>query len=109
MRYCKGSFVISLERDLPLLIHVRNCKFVSHQQLFELLQLDGVASSRGAYNWRVQRLLKKHYLEKVNSVCWQGCPVYSIARNGLMELETQGQCAMAFNSATRRKRDQAEV
>lgn len=109
MRYCKGSFVISLERDVPLLIHARNCKFVSHQQLFEFLQRDGVASSRGAYNWRVQRLLKRRYIETVNSVCWQGCPVYSIARDGLMELETQGQCAMAFNSATRRKRDQAEV
>lgn len=109
MRYCKGSFVISLDRDVPLLVHVRNCKFVSHQQLFELLRQDGVGSTRGAYNWRVQRLLKRRYLEKVNSVCWQGCPVYSIARDGLLELETQGQCAMAFNSNTRRKRDQAEV
>jgi len=109
MRYCKGSFVISLDKDIPLLLYVRNCKFISHQQLFEFLQRDGVATSRGSYNWRVQRLLKRHYLESVNSMRWQGCPVYSIARDGLLELETVGECAMAFNSATRQRRDQAAV
>jgi hypothetical protein len=109
MRYCKGSFVISLEKDIPLLVYVRNCKFVSHQQLFEFLQRDGVEASRSSYNWRVQRLLKRHYLESVNSIRWQGCPVYSIARDGLLELETAGLCALAFNSSTRQRREQTGV
>lgn len=109
MRYCKGSFVISFDHDVPLLVHVRNCKFVSHQQLFEFLQRDGVASTRGTYNWRVHRLLKRGYLQIANSVSWRGCPVYSIGRDGLIELETQGQCAMAFNSAVGQKRHPAEV
>src|SRR5436305_1637631 len=38
MRYPKGSVVISGAGDIPLLRMVRNCRFVSHQQLFELLQ-----------------------------------------------------------------------
>ena len=109
MRYGKGSFVISPSRDIPLLVYVRNCKFISHQQLFEFLQRDRLEESRGSYNWRVQRLLKRRYLESVTSIRWQGCPVYSITRDGLLELETVGQCAMAFNSATRRRRDQASV
>ena len=109
MRYCKGSFVISPSRDIPLLVYVRNCKFISHQQLFEFLQRDRLEESRSSYNWRVQRLLKRRYLESVTSIRWQGCPVYSITRDGLLELETVGQCAMAFNSATRRRRDQSAV
>ena len=46
MRYAKGSFVITAERDIPLLRQVRNSRFIGHQQLFELLQYDAVASCR---------------------------------------------------------------
>lgn len=109
MRYCKGSFVISLDSDIPLLRYLRDCKFISHHQLFEFLRRDGVIASRSSFNWRVQRLLKRHYLESVNSINWQGCSVYAIAKDGLLELETVGECAMAFNSATRQRGDLAKV
>ena len=33
MRYAKGGLVISAERDIPLLLQVRNSRFVSHAQL----------------------------------------------------------------------------
>lgn len=52
MRYAKGSLVINPERDIPLLRQVRNSKFVSHHQLFELMKLGasitpGTASTGG--------------------------------------------------------------
>ena len=38
MRYAKNSLVINPERDIPLLLQVRNSRFISHQQLFEFMQ-----------------------------------------------------------------------
>jgi hypothetical protein len=109
MRYRKGSIGISLARDIPLLLYARNCKAISHQQLFEFLQQDGVETSRNAYDWRVRRLLKRHYLELVTSTRWRGFSVYSITRDALLELESVGQYAVAFNSATPRGRRKASV
>ena len=42
MRYdAKGGLVINPERDIPLLRQVRNSRFVSHNQLFELMKFGG--------------------------------------------------------------------
>jgi hypothetical protein len=109
MRYPKGTFVITPERDIPLLRQVRNSRFVGHQQLFELLHCEAVASCRSTFNWRVQRLLKTQHIERVESVSWQGSPVYSITQNGLVELESQGEFAIALHSRTRRMPDRVQV
>jgi hypothetical protein len=62
MRYAKGSLVINPERDIPLLRQVRNSKFVSHHQLFELMKLAGFDHSRNSFNWRVKRLLDSGHI-----------------------------------------------
>ena len=46
MRYAKGGLVINPERDIPLLRQVRNSRFVSHNQLFELMKFGGSDRSR---------------------------------------------------------------
>ena len=56
MRYAKGGLVINPERDIPLLRQVRNSRFVSHSQLFELMRFGGSDRSRDSFNWRVERL-----------------------------------------------------
>jgi hypothetical protein len=109
MRYPKGSFVITASGDIPLLRTVRNARFVSHQQLFELTQYDSGPSSRPAFNWRTQRLLKTGHIQRVEKTCWNGSAVYSIARRGLAELESQGEFAIALHSGTRRMPDPAQV
>jgi hypothetical protein len=93
--------VITPERDIPLLRQVRNSRFVSHQQLFELLHQQGVGSSRTLFNWRVRRLIRSQHIVRLEALTWQGSPVYSIAPNGLMELEGQGEFAIALHSRTR--------
>ena len=108
MRYVKDSFVITMEGDIPLLRHVRNCRFVGHQQLFELLQNDGAISSRRTFNWRIQRLLRTRHIQRAQMV-WQGSPVYSITPTGLLELESQGEFAIALHSRTRRMPDPTQV
>lgn len=109
MRYIKGSFVITTDGDIPLLRQVRNSRFVSHQQLFELLQYDGLVSSRGTFNWRIQRLLKTRHIERLEAISWQGSPIYSITQNGLVELESQGEFAIALHSRTRQMPDRTQV
>ena len=89
MRYTKGSQVITAEGDIPLLRQVRNSRFIGHQQLFELLQYEACVSARSTFNWRIQRLLRTRHLERLESVTWQGAPIYSIAPNGLVELESR--------------------
>lgn len=109
MRYVKGSFVITPDRDIPLLRHVRNCRFVAHQQLYELLHYDAVASCRSSFNWRIQRLLKTRHIKRLEAVSWQGAPVYSVTQNGLVELESHGDFAIALHSRTRQMPDRSQV
>jgi hypothetical protein len=109
MRYLKGTFVITRERDIPLLRHVRNCRFVAHPQLLELLQYDAVAPCRNTYNWRVQRLLRTGHIQRVEEESWRGTPVYTITPKGLIELESHGEFAVGLNSRTRRMPDSHQV
>ena len=109
MRYLKGTFIITRERDIPLLRHVRNCRFVAHPQLLELLQYDAAAPCRNTYNWRVQRLLRTGHIQRVESESWRGTPVYTITPKGLIELESHGEFAVGLNSRTRRMPDSHQV
>jgi hypothetical protein len=109
MRYPKGSVVITGAGDIPLLRMVRNCRFVSHQQLFELLQHDAVESSRGSFNWRMRRLLKAGRVDHIKDVFWEGSAVYTVNQNGLVELESQGEFAVALHSGTHQMSDRAQV
>ena len=109
MRYPKGSVVITGAGDIPLLRMVRNCRFVSHRQLFELLQHDAVESSRGSFNWRMQRLLKAGRVDRVKDVFWEESAVYTVNQNGLLELESHNEFAIALHSGTHQMPDRTQV
>ncbi len=101
MRYAKGTLVIGSDCDIPLLREVRNMRFISHGQLYELLKNEGFASLRATFNWRVRRLLDAGYISRVQGVAWRGSPVYSITPHGLLELESRGEFSIALHSGTR--------
>jgi hypothetical protein len=98
MRYAKGGLVISAERDIPLLLQVRNSRFVSHIQLFEFMKFGGVDRSRNSFNWRVKRLVKYGQLERCRDVYGAGSAVYRIARGGIALLEHHGQFTTVLHS-----------
>jgi hypothetical protein len=100
MRYAKNSVVVQEERDIPLLRQVRNSKFVSHMQLFELLKFGGWESSRDSFNWRVRRLLKSRFLSLCDGSFGAGCAVYRISREGIALLEYHGQFTTVMHSRT---------
>lgn len=109
MRYAKGTFVITEERDLPLLRHVRNARFVSHQQLFELMRLDGLGSCRTTFNWRIRRLLKTGHIQRLMGMNWKRAAIYSITAYGLSEIETQGEFLLAMHSGNRQVPDRVRA
>lgn len=99
MRYPKGTHSISISRDIPLLLQVRNSKFITHQQLFEFMRPLS-ESSRRSFNWRVRRLLDSGYISICDSILGRGNLLYRITRQGLLELEAHGQFATVLNSRT---------
>src|SRR6266849_5961834 len=100
MRYAKGGLVISAERDIPLLLQVRNSRFVSHAQLFEFMKFGGVDRSRNSFNWRVKRLVTYGQLELCQDVYGAGSAVYRIGRRGIGLLEHHGEFTTVLHSNT---------
>lgn len=79
MRYWKGSIALSSTRDHPLLRHVLQSGYITHNQLFELAKLDYCVSSRNAFNNRVLRLVKHGLLDRRECVSASREVVYSLS------------------------------
>ncbi len=100
MRYAKGTHSISAARDIPLLLQVRNSRFITHQQLFAFMKLAAAESSRRCFNWRVQRLLAAGHISVCEGISERGSTVYRVTRRGLLLLEDHGKFATVLNSGT---------
>ena len=90
MRYWKGSIALTSTRDYPLLRHVLQAGFVTHNQLFELLKLDYCVSSRNAFNNRVLRLVKHGLLIRRERSVATHDVVYSLSARGAEALSVNG-------------------
>lgn len=101
MRYRNGIVAISPDRDIPLLVQVRNSKFISHEQLFGLMETQGLEHSRNSFNWRVKRLLGSGFILACPGNFGCASSVYRIGSDGLIQLENHGHFVMALNSSTR--------
>ncbi len=89
------------ERDLPMLLAIRNASFISHGQMFDQLVARGSEASRRAFNWRIQRLVKAGVVMKMPPQLPYCGPVYAITRTGLACLEACGQGLMSLTSESR--------
>ena len=90
MRYWKGSITLSSTRDYPLLRHVLESGFITHNQLFELLKLDYCVSSRNAFNNRVLRLVKHGLLIRRELLVANHDIVYSLSAVSASALGVNG-------------------
>lgn len=100
MRYARGTLSLSISRDIPLLLQVRNSRFITHHQLFELMKLAAAEYSRDSFNWRVRRLIAAGHLALCQGDFGNGKIVYRITRPGLVQLESHGRFATVLNSHT---------
>lgn len=101
MRYVRDSIVIQPERDIAVLKQVRNSKFASHSQLFELMRFAGSECSRDSFSWRVRRLLKAGFLSICEGAFGAEGAVYRITREGITLLEHHGQFTTVLHSRTK--------
>ena len=92
---------LSIERDLPLLLHVRNSTFVSHDQLFRWMEEAGLEHNRRSFNWRIRRLIKGAHVRETPSIQPYKGAVYSITRFGLGVLESCGEGLVSVTSGSR--------
>lgn len=62
MGFPKGSIALNDARDKPLLLQVLHSQFITHDQLFEFMQLGAYEFSRAVFNWRTRRLVSCGFL-----------------------------------------------
>lgn len=101
MRYFKNSLILNPERDVPLLLRVRNSRFVTHQQLFEMTGYERAGGqSRNSFNWRTQRMLKAGHISICGDHTGAGSRIYRITKSGLALLEYHGHFTTVLHSKT---------
>lgn len=89
------------ERDLPLMLAVRNATFISHRQLSEQIRAGGSETGRRSFNWRIERLVRAGMADKLPPQPPYVGPVYTITRAGLACLESCGQGLVSVTSESR--------
>ena len=70
------------------------CTFITHRQLYDLLELDFCTQSRSAFNNRVLRLVRNQYLIRDETPYRSDGYVYSISEKGASELIAGGEYYM---------------
>ena len=74
MRFSKGSIEISFAQDMPLLRQVLHSQFITHDQLFEFMDIGNYERKRPTFNWRVRRLVEhdfpnRYYFPEIDRSC----------------------------------------
>ncbi len=64
MRFTKGSIELSPAQDMPLLRQVLHSQFITHDQLFEFMDIGNYERKRPSFNWRVRRLVEHEFLSR---------------------------------------------
>lgn len=91
MRYIKDCISLNPEHDYPLLRQVLRSGFVTHEQLFEFMQLGHYESCRSTFNWRARRLTAYGLIARCTSPSVRKIFVYSITPAGTLELASTGE------------------
>ena len=93
MRYVKGSIALNAVNDHAVLRHVLRSRHVSHEQLWQFLQLNGHPWPRRTLNWRMQRLVEHGLIVRSDLSFVSGVRVYTISDLGASYLIGTGESA----------------
>lgn len=109
-RGCGVAFIhYNRQRDLPLMIAVRNATFISHLQLWRQLEARGLESSKRSFSWRLQRLTDAGAIEKLPPRLPYPGAVYTITRLGLECLEACGEGLVSLHSDSKTLANPAQI
>jgi hypothetical protein len=94
------SLKMNLQRDLPLLLTVRNATFISHEQLLKIQIEAGLEHNPRCFHWRLRRFLDAGLIRALGTVPPYLGRVYAITRFGLGVLESYGEGLMTISSSS---------
>jgi hypothetical protein len=96
MRYRKGYITLSDDRDVPLLLVIRNARAITYDQICSLALLEGQESSRRSLHWRLTRLERSELIERMAFDRFFSQPIFAITQLGLQFLESRGHCLLSL-------------
>ena len=98
----RASYIhYNAQRDMPMLLAIRNATFICQSQLWDHLLAAGIETSRRSFNWRIQRLTEAGVTRKLPPYLPYPGPVYTITRSGLACLEACGEGLVSLTSDSR--------
>jgi hypothetical protein len=100
VRYYKGYIALSDTCDVPVLLHIRNSRAITFDQLRDMLAYEMMEAIVRSLRWRVTRLEKVGLIERFNGQRFLGKPVYGITQQGLECLESRGHYLVSLPSDT---------
>lgn len=96
MRYRKGTIEINPTHDEGILSWVLRSGFISTEQLWRFLALEGYRLPRRSFNWRLQRLVEHGLIRQCKMPIVAREAVYSIDALGIAHMMGRGEyCAGA--------------
>jgi hypothetical protein len=101
IRERKRAYQFSSERDLPMILAIRNAVFISYGQLYAQLKAHGSETNRQGFSWRLNRLVELGVVRKMPQVFPYRGPTYTITRSGLSCLESCGEGLVSLTSESR--------
>lgn len=101
MRYRKGYIALSDERDVPLLVTIRNSRAITYEQICSLALLEGLESSRRSLHWRLTRFERSELIQRVPFDRFFSQPIYAITQTGLHFLESRGHALLSVPSTVK--------
>jgi hypothetical protein len=109
MRYVKGSIVLNSVNDHAVLRHVLRSRHVSHEQLWQFLQLNGQVWPRRTLNWRIQRLVEHGLIIRSDLSVVSGVRVYRISDRGASYLIGKGESAALMIGSKGNSADESAI
>jgi hypothetical protein len=91
----------SYQRDLPMILTVRNASFISYRQLSSQLMSQGSEFNRKGFSWRLNRLVAAGVIQELAPMVPFPGPVYTISRQGLACLEACGEGLISLISESK--------
>ncbi len=101
MRYRKGYVALSDERDVPVLVLIRNARAITFDQICALATMEGGESSRRSVCWRLKRLEDCELIRRMTYDRFFSQPIFAITPLGLQFLEFRGYSLLSLPSTAK--------
>jgi hypothetical protein len=101
MRYRKGYIALSDDRDVPLLLTIRNARAITYDQVCALASVEGRESSRRSVHWRLSRLEVCGLIQRMTYDRFFSQPIFAITSLGLQFLESRGHSLLSLPSTVK--------